>query len=969
MLRRTFGKGGRGPVMVEVIRRTVLALGFWAVALSTSVAGEPPSEPILRIESGMHTGQLRRIGVDAANRFLVTAGDDATVRVWELRSARLLRVLRPPIAPGTEGKLYGMAISPDGRTIACGGLTGHAWDGRYSVYLFDRESGRLVGRLADLPDFIAHLAFSPDGRFLVVAFGGPSGIRVYRTGDWAVAAEDRDYGDGSFWAEFDRFGRLVASGRDGLVRLYDASFRLIARAAVPGSREPVGVSVSPDGATIAVGLGDQPQVAFLSSANLALLSKADTGGAVATVVAWSADGRAVYAGGVLCAQDLCHIRKWDARSGWRFVDLPASRSRIMDIRPLNAGGIAYGASDPAFGLFNAADRQELAVGPPLADYRNAPDGLQVSSDGMIVGFFTKAGGQGPARFAIQGRALESGPVRDSRLSSPRTSAPGLQLTDWRDSPRPKLNGQSLPLQPFEIARGVAILPDLRAFVLASDWALRLFDASGALIWGRGSPGIPWAINITGTGRALVAALDDGTIRWFRVQDGQELLALFPHPDQRRWALWTPSGYYDASPGGEDFIGWHVNRGKDQAADFFPASQFRSTYYRPDIVAKVLEVLDEGEAVQVANAEAGRKSDRVALARQLPPVVRILAPADGAEQTGTEVLVRFSVRSESGEPVTAVKALVNGRPAVTQRGIAVKPDDRDVQELRVTIPERDAEIAVLAENRFATSEPARVRVAWKGRPAGEEFVVKPKLYALAVGVSQYANKTLALGFAAKDAQDFATALQAQQGGLYREVATKVLSDAQATKDEILDGLEWLQRQTTSKDVAMVFLAGHGVNDPTGVYYFLPVNADPEKLKRTGVAFSDIKNTIASLAGKTIAFIDTCHSGNIMGARRGVADITAVVNELASADSGAVVFASSTGNQYSLEDQAWNNGAFTKALVEGLSGKADYAGKGKITVNMLDLYLSERVKELTKGQQTPTTTKPQTVPDFPVAVKRG
>ena len=83
---------------------------------------------------------------------------------------------------------------------------------------------------------------------------------------------------------------------------------------------------------------------------------------------------------------------------------------------------------------------------------------------------------------------------------------------------------------------------------------------------------------------------------------------------------------------------------------------------------------------------------------------------------------------------------------------------------------------------------------------------------------------------------------------------------------------------------------------------------------------------------------------------------------------MVFASSTGNQYSLENSVWGNGAFTKALVEGLSGKADYAGKGTISINMLDLYLSERMKELTGGKQMPTTTKPNTVPDFPVAMKR-
>jgi hypothetical protein len=100
-----------------------------------------------------------------------------------------------------------------------------------------------------------------------------------------------------------------------------------------------------------------------------------------------------------------------------------------------------------------------------------------------------------------------------------------------------------------------------------------------------------------------------------------------------------------------------------------------------------------------------------------------------------------------------------------------------------------------------------------------------------------------------------------------------------------------------------------------------------------------------------------------------DINAMVNELTSAENGAVVFASSTGKQDSLEDPLWGNGAFTKALVEALNGKAAYGGHKKITINMLDLYLSERVKELTRGQQTPTTTKPQTIQDFPIAIQIG
>jgi len=137
----------------------------------------------------------------------------------------------------------------------------------------------------------------------------------------------------------------------------------------------------------------------------------------------------------------------------------------------------------------------------------------------------------------------------------------------------------------------------------------------------------------------------------------------------------------------------------------------------------------------------------------------------------------------------------------------------------------------------------------------------------------------------------------------------------------------------------------------------------------LVFSDIKTTLENIAGKAVMFVDTCHSGNVMGGRRGgPGDINGIVNELASAENGVVVFAASTGKQYSLEDPKWQNGAFTKAVVEGIDGNAAYSKESsKITINMLDVYISERVKDLTKGEQTPTTTKPSTVPDFPVAVK--
>ena len=88
-----------------------------AGAQAPRAAPQPPATPVLRIEAGMHTASINRIDVDAAERFLVTASDDKTARVWDLANGKLLQILRPPLGAGSEGKLYAVAISPDGTLV------------------------------------------------------------------------------------------------------------------------------------------------------------------------------------------------------------------------------------------------------------------------------------------------------------------------------------------------------------------------------------------------------------------------------------------------------------------------------------------------------------------------------------------------------------------------------------------------------------------------------------------------------------------------------------------------------------------------------------------------------------------------------------------------------------------------------------------------------------------------------------
>jgi hypothetical protein len=77
------------------------------------------------------------------------------------------------------------------------------------------------------------------------------------------------------------------------------------------------------------------------------------------------------------------------------------------------------------------------------------------------------------------------------------------------------------------------------------------------------------------------------------------------------------------------------------------------------------------------------------------------------------------------------------------------------------------------------------------------------------------------------------------------------------------------------------------------------------------------------------------------------------------------ASSTGREFSLENNAKRQSNFTLAIVERLSGAADYNKDGSFYLNELDEYVTNRVKELTNGQQHPVTAKPTSIRSFPLA----
>jgi len=243
-------------------------------------------------------------------------------------------------------------------------------------------------------------------------------------------------------------------------------------------------------------------------------------------------------------------------------------------------------------------------------------------------------------FAVSGQKLEADITFRPSLASPRTG--GLAIDGWQSGPRPTLDGRALSLESYELSRRLAIAQNADSFVLGTDWYLRKFDRQGKQLWRTSVPGVAWGVNISGDGRFVVASLGDGTIRWYTFDKGEEVLAVFIDRDLKRWVAWSPDGFFSSQGGGDALIGYHINRGPQQAGEFIKVDQLRGVFYQSDLIAQILKP-SGAAALVTARSNIGDLSK--ILSGGLPPEIELISPVE-ANGAG-DYLLQFKVKEMGG----------------------------------------------------------------------------------------------------------------------------------------------------------------------------------------------------------------------------------------------------------------------------------------------------------------------------------
>lgn len=468
---------------------------------------------------------------------------------------------------------------------------------------------------------------------------------------------------------------------------------------------------------------------------------------------------------------------------------------------------------------------------------------------------------------------------------------------------------------------------------------------------------------------IMTCSPDHTLKLWSAETGKELLSLLILP-QNNWVITTPEGLFDATPSAMPLIHFVVNTPNDtvQPWKIIGLEQLKHRYYQPSLWAIVTGF--STETLRTVPA-----IDSV----QPPPSYTLTALSDS-------IVVDF----------TSDTAQI-GRTSLFIDDIEVCEDIRNLKQNSSSSPRLSVDITtyqsilntdstntikVVAYNRegYLSSKPQTCLYSYQPTEKGTGYKKKQSnrskrasMYAIVVGTSDYTGTTIDLKYAAKDASEFAHALQISASCLFGVDQTHVVllttdKDSPTStpgKDTIWKYIDWIAQKAHPEDIVLVYFSGHGINygGQDGDFYYLTKDASAVSQAYLNDPFVKGKCAISSTeltlwmnrisARKKVLIFDACASGK--AAEMMLANVKEVPSSQIRAfermkdRTGFYILAGSASDAVSYETSIYGQGLLTYSLLKAMKGaflRRD-GGEEYVDIGMLLQYAVDEVPRLAKG----------------------
>jgi WD40 repeat protein len=259
-----FGDGGQYRLLFSPDGKSLVVAGEqtmfrWEIRPPARDKGAPELRlACLFVRTQFESVQTESLAMTPDGRHLVAGRGDGQIAAWDVATGKLLSFW----SVAKEPPVSGLAVAPDGRTIAA------ACEQESAVRLFDLTTGRDLLPRTGHRGAIADVAFHPSGKSLATCSIEDGTVRTWDLTPRRTAGENRISGreytvlqePANAFSDlaFGDGGRLLfAGGPTSHIAVWDTSKRERPRLLAADGQQPQVIAAAPDGAIVAVGVGQQ----------------------------------------------------------------------------------------------------------------------------------------------------------------------------------------------------------------------------------------------------------------------------------------------------------------------------------------------------------------------------------------------------------------------------------------------------------------------------------------------------------------------------------------------------------------------------------------------------------------------------------------------------------------------------------------------------------------------------------------